>query len=453
MRKIKENSIICLPKAQVLSNSADHYGPLISKFENPSRIISIIPHLYTSNHNFTIIEDFDETANLDGIFFKIKQEAELPSIIGKNTALASIKNYWAEQAERCGYGLPHWGGESGSLLTCVNMWIVPLSSLDEGGKSIDSCIEKIKDIYRELTNQDHRFPVISNELTEGEDFLLSKILDGKACLATDLRYYGEDLGTRVLLVHNDLPREQIGRAVRKLTDIATYRIIALRDYKYSEPLYEQLNNLGTELNIEISKLGKIDLKRVSSQHEIDMLIERRQEALQTIHKLAQTLARFNWLMGDGVTGKALSAENYSKLIQERIDSLREESIPGYQTLATFLGRFESSVHFMKRISERYNALKRRIGESAAVIRTDLDMLQLNQIGINEKTQTRLQKTLEDLTIFAVTYYLGQMIFYTIGKFLMKKGLIFPNDEIFVRFVSFLIAAFFIWWFTNVRKRD
>ena len=114
-----------------------------------------------------------------------------------------------------------------------------------------------------------------------------------------------------------------------------------------------------------------------------------------------------------------AARAYYELTRNRIRELREERIPGLQTIGEFMERrLAPAMNTCESVAKRQDELSARIARSSDLLRTRVDIereqqnLQLlAQMNRRAKLQLRLQQTVEGLSVAAITYYAVGLIGY------------------------------------------
>ncbi len=114
-----------------------------------------------------------------------------------------------------------------------------------------------------------------------------------------------------------------------------------------------------------------------------------------------------------------AAHAYYQLTRDRIRELREERIPGLQTIGEFMERrLAPAMNTCESVAKRQDELSARIARSSDLLRTRVEIereqqnLQLlAQMNRRARLQLRLQQTVEGLSVAAITYYAVGLIGY------------------------------------------
>jgi len=120
---------------------------------------------------------------------------------------------------------------------------------------------------------------------------------------------------------------------------------------------------------------------------------------------------------------------YSTLVTQRLTELRENAVPGIQTLGQFMQRrLSPAIATVAAAAERLASLSERISRTSALLRTRVDIateaqnqLLLEKLTRGQEMQLRLQTTVEGLSIMAISYYAVSLLLYA-SKALHAAGL-------------------------------
>lgn len=229
----------------------------------------------------------------------------------------------------------------------------------------------------------------------GHEFASSKVSGGAAQLWTDLAlrpdgFVGYTLET-AFSGADVMGAPRLGRLVRRICEIETYRIFALLAFPIARGVRTDLNRLDKIVS------GAFDEGAGSDREVLTNLTNAAQEVERL---LTETDFRF----GAGAA--------YRELVETRIGDLREVRIEGQQRLGKFLDRrFTPAMDTVATTRARLEALATRIERACALLRTrvDLSLQQQNQellrsMDMRAQLQLRLQETVEGFSVVAISYY-------------------------------------------------
>ncbi|MEI7611530.1 MAG: DUF3422 domain-containing protein, partial [Betaproteobacteria bacterium] len=237
--------------------------------------------------------------------------------------------------------------------------------------------------------------------TSGRQTVVSRIANGAAWVFTDFMF---DNGfSRFLVLDESLVGRQPGRAVQRLFEIETYRMLALLGFPVATEVGRWLNGAESRLAELMAHIEQVD----SPEDERAVLADLSKIASEVEHSVARTTFRF------------AASRAYNTLVQQRISDLREIRVPGYPTLHEFMQRrFHPAMNTCAAMASRQVDLSGRVARNSQLLRTrvDIELERQNQellaqMNNRAKVQLRLQETVEGLSVAAITYYGSQLIYY------------------------------------------
>ncbi|MFZ9347078.1 MAG: DUF3422 family protein, partial [Burkholderiaceae bacterium] len=246
---------------------------------------------------------------------------------------------------------------------------------------------------------------------------------------------GEQLGSR-----------QTGRAIQRLIDIETYRMMALLALPSAKALAEPLRNAEQELAAVSEKIAAAQKKET-----IDLSVDA--QLLGDVSALAAKVE--GWMSANGL--RFTAAEAYYELVKRSLIETHETVIPGVQTLNTFMDRrFEPAMRTCRWTVRRLRDLSDRISRTTQILKTRIEFVNESQqqallasMDRRAKLQLRLQQTVEGLSIIVMTYYATGLLQY-IAKGL--KGIGLSVDPDLVALVSVPVIAIGLYAFLTARRR-
>ena len=228
-----------------------------------------------------------------------------------------------------------------------------------------------------------------------DDVAAAFVAGGTARVFTDFRI-GPDGFTRYVLLDRELTAARAGRTVRRLTEIDTYRMLALLALPIA---LEQAPTIG-RLEQQLHELLD-DMAEASGPAAERALLER-----------ITTLSREVERLIDAQAFRFAAARAYHRIVQQRLLELQEGSISGYQRLTPFLDRrLGPAMATCAATERRLETLATRLARATDLLRTRVDVALEAQnqevlAGMAERTkaQLRLQETVEGLSVVAISYY-------------------------------------------------
>ncbi|MGY6632432.1 MAG: DUF3422 family protein [Alkalilacustris sp.] len=228
-----------------------------------------------------------------------------------------------------------------------------------------------------------------------ESVACSRIPDAGSIIASDFRIDSAGHMRMGIFAAPRTGRRRLGRIVQRLCEIETYKALSMLGFARARELSPEIGNL----DIRLSQLvGAMTLAEDS----------RPEATLTSLLGISSELE--NLLVKSSFRFSATFA--YEAILHERIDVLREEPMFGRQTLQEFmLRRFDPAMRTVKAAEARLRNLADRSMRAGTLLstRVDVDRSAQNQellasMDRRADTQLRLQRTVEGLSVVAISYY-------------------------------------------------
>lgn len=273
----------------------------------------------------------------------------------------------------------------------------------------------------------------------GRQMVAVQVADGAAWVFTDFMF---DNGfSRFLVLDASMTQRQAGRAVQRLVEIETYRMMALLGLPVAKDVGRWLSGAEKDLAELMDHIGQAR----SPEDERAVLASLSKLAADVEHSVARTTFRFG------------ASRAYHSLVMQRIEDLRELRISGFPTLNEFMQRrLLPAMDTCAAMARRQDDLSGRVARNSQLLRTrvDIELERQNQellaqMNNRAKLQLRLQETVEGLSVVAITYYGSQLVQYLAkgGKYLIP-GL---SPEVATALSIPLIAVFSMLGIRRMRK--
>ena len=257
----------------------------------------------------------------------------------------------------------------------------------------------------------------------------SRLLGGAALAWTDFGVHEDGFG-RILVRDVSLDPLEAGRLVQRLSEIETYRMMALMALPLVREHAPQINLIEEETAKIARSLSKID-------------------GLDDTRRLLSRLSGLSAAI-EGITARLSyrfdATFAYFALVRRRVDRLREERLERLQTIEEFVERrLAPAMQTCEAAAKRLESLSRRLARASDLLRTQVDVaLQaqnrdlLLSMDRRARLQSRLQRILEVISIVALTYYLAGLL-TTILKAVKTAGVPLDVDLIVGAAVPFLLG--------------
>lgn len=241
------------------------------------------------------------------------------------------------------------------------------------------------------------------------------VADGAARVYSDFRIH-EDGCSRFLIFDHSLTPGQSGRLLQRLAEIEAYRTLAL----LALPIARRQSPRIVQIEQALARLT--DGSALNQADDEALLQQLTQLAAEIESGLSASQFRFG------------ACRAYDALVRRRIVELREQRLPGLQTIEEFMSRrFVPAVATCNTVSQRLHDLSERVAQASALLSTRVDILRERQnqsllasMDRRAKLQLRLQQTVEGLSVAAITYYAVSLLGY-LAKALKSAGLPLEPD--------------------------
>lgn len=206
--------------------------------------------------------------------------------------------------------------------------------------------------------------------------------------------------TSFLIQAHRLTPGRYGRLLQRLVEIETYRLAATLSLPLARALLPQVEALEAQHVALVERIGAMD-----AGSERNLLSDLTNLSLATERLQARCGSRFS------------QTESYARILWSRIRELREDPVPGYQTLGEFFERrLAQAFHTCQRADAGLSALSARLQSTTGLLRTRVEVnlqsqnqLLLASVDRRAAAQLRLQHNVEGLSVVVLTYYLANLL--------------------------------------------
>jgi len=228
---------------------------------------------------------------------------------------------------------------------------------------------------------------------DGNRLIGGKVSGGAGAAYSDFNLHGDGF-SRLLIVNESFAPGQAGRCLQRLLEIETYRMMALFALPKARAILPELPDADRKLVELTAALAE------SNEHSDEALLdELTQLAAVMENKVSSTYARFN------------ATRSYAKLVNIRLDQLRESKIEGIPTFTEFLTRrLTPAMGTCEAVDQWLHQLSQRIANTNQLLLTRIDVRRkqqnqdiLESMNRRSRVQLRLQQAIEVLSVAAVTY--------------------------------------------------
>ncbi|WP_375738327.1 DUF3422 domain-containing protein [Pseudomonas boanensis] len=279
--------------------------------------------------------------------------------------------------------------------------VVPKASGDEPWPPLPEALGQLVADHRHLLINADQVLVESEQDWTGDhahygfkDPSGSTLGGGDAIAWSDFRLT-EDGINRILLVNRRLNAYRLGRMIRRLLEIETYRMMASLTLPVAQAVSLQLK----EYDKELAALSDRNAEGTSSAKALSADIA--SLSARIVRSTARTRKRFS------------ATEAYSQIVFERITELREAHVGDCQRLGVFIERrFKPTVRYCAATDQRLVRLSQSVANLGDLLqaRVQVEVEEQNSeilrsLNARADTQIKIQKAVEGLSIIAISYYL------------------------------------------------
>jgi uncharacterized membrane-anchored protein len=234
-----------------------------------------------------------------------------------------------------------------------------------------------------------------------ESLAVSTVLDDAAIMAGDFRIDQNGHMRFAVFASDAIGERRVGRIVQRLCEIETYKSMSMLGFARVRDMGAQLGALDTRLTELVEAMSAVGSK---AEETLQALLAISAE-LETLS--AQSSFRF------GATWA------YEALVNQRIEALRETRYDGRQSFGEFMmRRYQPAMRTVKSAQERLDAMSSRGVRAANLLRTRVDVERsaqnqalLESMDRRSDLQLRLQRTVEGLSVVAISYYAVSLASY------------------------------------------
>ncbi|WP_425090650.1 DUF3422 family protein [Tropicimonas sp. S265A] len=237
-----------------------------------------------------------------------------------------------------------------------------------------------------------------------ESLAVSEVLDKSAVVAGDFRIDAAGHMRFAIFVADGVGDRRVGRVLQRVTEIETYKTMSMLGLARVRAIGAQLGELDSKLTETVG-----NMRGDTAQAE------------DTLRALLEVSADLEGLVAK--TSFRFGATNaYEALVNQRIEVLREERFDGRQTYGEFMmRRFDPAMRTVKATERRMSLMADRATRAAELLRTRVDVERqtqnqklLESMDQRADLQLRLQKTVEGLSVVAISYYAVNLTLYLLG---------------------------------------
>ena len=274
------------------------------------------------------------------------------------------------------------------------------------GQRITSALIRV-----ETRDGDGRIIDKTNQWFVPESLAIARVLEDELVVASDFRIDPVGHMRMAVFAGPETGGRRIGRVVQRLCEIETYKAMAMLGLAKVRDMGPELLTLDKQLSSLVAKLNSDTLK---SDETLRQLL---QTSAVLEHAGAQSAYRFG------------ATRAYEAIVNQRIFILREERFLGRQTFGEFMmRRFDPAMRTVESTQSRLQSLTDRAARASDLLRTRVDVERsaqnqdlLTSMDKRADLQLRLQRTVEGLSVVAISYYAVSLALFVLGPVEMAYG--------------------------------
>lgn len=272
-----------------------------------------------------------------------------------------------------------------------------------------------------------------------ESLAISRVIGDDLVVAGDFRIDPGGHMRFAVFARPHVGDRRVGRVVQRLCEIETYKAMSMLGLSRARSLGPKIAEFDKKLT------GLLEDMRGSVADPAQVLQSLLEVSAEIENTIAQSTFRF------GATGA------YETIVNQRIAVLREERFTGRQTFGEFMmRRFDPAMRTVKSTQERLNAMSDRALRAGDLLRTRVDVERsaqnqelLTSMDKRADLQLRLQKTVEGLSVVAISYYAVNLVLNMTGPLEEAFGV---SKVVFAALATPIVLGV-VWYMVNrIRKK-
>ncbi len=246
---------------------------------------------------------------------------------------------------------------------------------------------------------------------EGHAVMISDVYGKRAQIQTAFKLHGDGHG-RLIIRNHELNSSQMGQLARRITDLETYRLLALMALPTAKKIAPRLLDMDKQLADILTAVTDLD----STRNERNLLEQLTKVEAQLETYRAETNHRFS------------ATKAYHQLVMERLKGIKESPVEGYLSAGEFINRrLNPALRTCESVQTWMDDLSKRVERASDLMRTRANLnlqeqnrSQLAAMNRRSRLQFRLQETVEGLSIAAISYYAVGLLSYLFGGLPLKQ---------------------------------
>jgi hypothetical protein len=256
------------------------------------------------------------------------------------------------------------------------------------------------------------------------EFVGYKCMGGRGYVFTDVRNRPhrkqadhEGLFSRTIIIDCGLNNYERGRLIQTITEFASERIMSLQWLARFRLVHHALNVVQTRISLALSyyQSNRPQPEETAPPSYADR-VQRGGERcgpeglLNSLEFLSSCLSVLNDVIEGGIMDRSNATSPAHTAIVKKLDSIREQPLPGYQSLSEYLERrYTRPLRTITRVGERYEMLRRRITEIVELVNVRMQAEQTKSQVEGIKQGLFFTALAMVLALIALSHPLGETI--------------------------------------------
>ncbi|MEM6478439.1 MAG: DUF3422 domain-containing protein [Pseudomonadota bacterium] len=272
-----------------------------------------------------------------------------------------------------------------------------------------------------------------------ESLAVSEVVDGSATVASDFRIDPAGHMRFAVFTRKDTGERRIGRVVQRLCEIETYKAMSMLGFARVQSMSKRLGEIDTALLRLVERMSGGPSGSEGTLRELLKL------SSELENMSAKAAFRFS------------ATRAYEAIVNQRIEVLREERFNGRQTFREFMmRRYDPAMRTVVASEQRLKEMSERALRAGDLLRTSVDVERqaqnqklLESMDKRADLQLRLQKTVEGLSVVAISYYAVNLVVYALGPVTAPIGV----SDLILFGVATPLTVFAVWWLVQRIRRS
>ncbi len=278
-----------------------------------------------------------------------------------------------------------------------------------------------------------------NEWFVPESLAAASVRDGTAEIAGDFRIDPSGHLRFAVFADPEIGPRRVGGLAQRLCEIETYKSMSMLGFARAREIATPIDGLDARLT---GLMSDVNEGARPAEETLPQLLGIATE-LETI--AAQSAFRF------GATGA------YEAIVKDRVAVLREQRCAGRQTFGEFMiRRYQPAMRTVASTDRRLATLADRAMRAGQLLRTRVEVERsaqnqqlLQSMNRRADLQLRLQRTVEGLSVVAISYYAVSLAGYVLYPFASPNGM---SEGMLGALITLPVVAFVWFLVRRVRRK-